>query len=403
MSGTGSLCFDGVTLDYRIFHDRTVTLFETMLNIFNRRTSSERLRALDSAAFAISPGEAVALIGANGAGKSSTLKLMAGIYEPTSGRVSVEGRIASLLDLGVGFHPELTGLENLYLNGALMGLDRAAMKRLVPSIVEFAELERFMDTPVKYYSAGMFMRLGFSLATAAEPDILLIDEVLAVGDAAFQQKCYDRIYGFRGTGRTIVFVSHDSEAVSRLCDRAIWLDAGRVRMDGPVQDVLSTYLSDASSRHAPAAVSPREWGTREVWFESVRLTTSSGAMSGTFRQGEELVVSADLATRMKGGVDGLVFGFSIHRPDGERIIGVNNLELNKPLISFRDRTRVHLGITLDILEPGSYLLGLALTDPRRSRDYHWQDYFYPLQLLGERREPPLRLVEAEWDDQGSSG
>lgn len=142
------------------------------------------------------------------------------------------GRIASLLDLGVGFHPELTGAENIYLNGALLGLDRTRMAELLPRIAEFAMLERFMDTPVKYFSSGMFMRLGFALATSVDPDILLIDEVLAVGDSAFQSKCYDRIFGFREAGKTIVFVSHDQDAVRRLCDRAIWLDCGRTRMDG---------------------------------------------------------------------------------------------------------------------------------------------------------------------------
>ena len=284
----GEVSFSDVTLDYRLYHDRTVTIFETLLNLFGRRTSREWFRALDSVSFSIAPGESVALIGANGAGKSTTLKLLAGIYLPTSGRVSAGGRIASLLDLGVGFHPELTGAENVYLNGALLGLSRSQMKDLLPEIAHFSELERFMDTPVKYYSAGMFMRLGFGLATSVEPDLLLIDEVLAVGDSSFQEKCYDRIFGFRGSGKTIVFVSHDSVAVSRLCDRAIWLDAGRIVMDGPVQDVLSEYLSTATRIKTTASVAPREWGTREGYFDSVRLTDSTGTVSHSFRAGESL-------------------------------------------------------------------------------------------------------------------
>jgi ABC-type polysaccharide/polyol phosphate transport system ATPase subunit len=392
----GTVSFTDVGLDYRIFHDRTVTLFDTLLNIFGRRTRIERLRALENASFRISPGESVALVGPNGAGKSSMLKLLAGIYEPSSGIVEVSGRVASLLDLGVGFHPELTGEENLYLNGALLGFDRAAMRKLLPGIAEFAELERFLDTPVKYYSSGMFMRLGFSLATACDPDVLLIDEVLAVGDASFQKKCYDRIYGFKGTGKTIVFVSHDSEAVLRLCERAIRLDRGHVLMDGPAADVMADYLSDASSRHMPAAVSPREWGTREVWFEKVMLTDEGGLPSSSFRTGMKLAVRATLRTRFPAGVNGVVFGFSVCRPDGEQVIGVNNLELNQPLLAFRDSAEVELLIDLDVLEPGSYLLGLALTDPVGRRDYHWQDWFYPLLLLGDRKEPPMRLREAFW-------
>ena len=194
-----------VTLDYRLYHDQAVTLRETMLNFFNRKTRIEHFRALDDVSFHIEPGESVALIGSNGAGKSTTLKILAGIYRPTLGSLDSGGRIASLLDLGVGFHPDLTGEENLMLNGALLGLNRNEMKKLVPEIADFAQLERFMDTPVKYYSNGMFMRLGFSLATAVDPDILLIDEVLAVGDVGFQDRCYDRICYFQKKGRTISF------------------------------------------------------------------------------------------------------------------------------------------------------------------------------------------------------
>ncbi len=160
--------------------------------------------------------------------------------------------------------------------------------------------------------------------------------------------------------------------------------------------VLSEYLSDASAKHVPAAVSPREWGTREVEFESVILADERGTPSNTFRQGQRMLVRAVLTTRIPGGVDGLVFGFSICRPDGEQVIGVNNLELNQPLISFEGRAEADVAIDLEMLEPGSYLLGLALTDPARNRDYHWQDWFYPILLLGGRKEPPLRLEEATW-------
>jgi ABC-type polysaccharide/polyol phosphate transport system ATPase subunit len=393
----GEVVFRDVTLDYRLYHDRTVTIFETLLNLFGRRTSREWFRALDSVSFSIAPGESVALIGANGAGKSTTLKLLAGIYRPTSGTIETGGRIASLLDLGVGFHPELTGAENVYLNGALLGFTRKQMRDMLPGIAAFSELERFMDTPVKYYSAGMFMRLGFGLATSVEPDLLLIDEVLAVGDSSFQEKCYDRIYGYRGSGKTIVFVSHDSEAVSRLCDRAVWLEAGRVVMDGPAQDVLAAYLSSAARVQTAASAAPREWGTREVWLDSVRLTGAGGASTHSFRAGEPIVVEAGIATRLPGEVDGVVFGFSLHRTDGSTVIGVNNLELNQPLLRFRGRTEARLTIELDVLEPGNYLLGLALTDPQRGLDYHWQDFFYPVALLGERHEPPLRLKRAAWE------
>lgn len=387
---------EGVTLDYRLYHDRAVTLRETMLNLFNRKTSMEHFRALDGISLQIDPGESVALIGANGAGKSTTLKILAGIYRPTSGTAGSGGRIASLLDLGVGFHPDLTGEENLMLNGALLGLGRSEMKELVPEIADFAQLTRFMDTPVKYYSNGMFMRLGFSLATAVDPDVLLIDEVLAVGDARFQERCYNRIWDFRERGKTIIFVSHDMEAVSKLCRRVIWLREGRIVRDGEPGEVLSGYLESCQKRHAHATASPREWGTREIWFDSVTLRNGEGTPCRTFRRGEKLVVDTVIRSRLPHMVNNVIFGFSIHRSDGESVIGTNNLELNQPLLSVEDSLRASVEIDLEIDEPGAYLLGIALTDPRASKDYHWQEYFYPVTLLEERKEPPLRLTGAVW-------
>ncbi len=386
-----------VTLDYRLYHDRAVTLRETMLNFFNRKTRIEHFRALDDVSFNIEPGESVAVIGSNGAGKSTTLKILAGIYKPTSGTSDSVGRIASLLDLGVGFHPDLTGEENLMLNGALLGLNRNEMRKLVPLISEFSQLERFMDTPVKYYSNGMFMRLGFSLATAVDPDILLIDEVLAVGDVGFQNRCYERISEFQGKGRTIIFVSHDLEAVSRLCERAIWLHEGRIKMDGAARDVLSEYLETAGKQnHISVSATPKEWGSREVWFDSVILRKADGAPSCIFRRGEKIVVDAVIKSRLPSIVDNIVFGFSIHRMDGETVIGSNNLEMNQPLLSFSGSIGSRIEIDLSIAEPGTYLLGVALTDPKANLDYHWQEFFYSLTLLEERKDPPLRLNEAIW-------
>ena len=387
-----------VTLYYRLYHDRAVTLRETMLNLFNRKTRIENFRALDDISINIEPGESVAIIGSNGAGKSTTLKILAGIYRPTSGIADSAGRIASLLDLGVGFHPDLTGEENLMLNGALLGLNRNEMKKLVPEIANFSQLSRFMDTPVKYYSNGMFMRLGFSLATAVDPDILLIDEVLAVGDVGFQERCYERIWDFREKGRTIIFVSHDLEAVSRLCERAIWLHEGRIKMDGAAEDVLSGYLelAHAQKKYISTTATPKEWGTREIWFDSVSLRNVDGTPARTFRRGERIVVDTVIKSRLPSTVDNVVFGFSIHRTDGETVIGSNNLEMNQPLLSFQGSVNSRIEIDLDIAEPGTYLLGLALTDPEASLDYHWQEFFYPITLLDERKNPPLKLSEAIW-------
>jgi len=395
----GGILMKNVTLDYRLYHDRAVTLRETMLNFFNRKTRIENFRALDDVSFNIEPGESVAVIGSNGAGKSTTLKILAGIYRPTSGTSDSGGRIASLLDLGVGFHPDLTGEENLMLNGALLGLCRNEMRKLVPEIADFAQLERFMDTPVKYYSNGMFMRLGFSLATAVDPDILLIDEVLAVGDVGFQDRCYERISDFQEKGRTIIFVSHDLEAVSRLCRRAIWLHEGRIKMDGAAEDVLSGYLETAQKKCISTTATQKEWGTREIWFDSVILRNTDGIPARTFQKGERIVVDTIIKSRLSSIVDNVVFGFSIHRTDGETVIGSNNLEMNQPLLSFSGSIGSRIEIALDIAEPGTYLLGLALTDPEAGMDYHWQEFFYSITLIEERKDPPLRLSEAIWSQE----
>ncbi len=387
----GLIQFSDVCLDYRLYRDRSVSIMETFMSVFGRKTSRDWFRALDHASFQISPGESVALVGSNGAGKSTTLKLLAGIYSPTSGKVETSGRIASLLDLGVGFHPELTGSENVFLNGALLGFDQKKMRDLLPGIAEFAMLERFMDTPVKYYSSGMFMRLGFALATSVDPDILLIDEVLAVGDASFQAKCYDKIFGFREAGKTIVFVSHDPEAVRRLCTRAIWLDSGKARMDGPVDDVLGTYLDATAGRlqNTAASAAPREWGNREVFFSRVTLTDGDGIPTRTFRQGDTLKVNTLIETREGREVKNIILGFAIHRPDGETIIASNNLENGEPLLTISGSGEASISITPEIVEPGNYLLSISLTG--NSTDYHWQDYFYPISLLGAKQTPPLRI------------
>ncbi len=395
MKQKGLIQFSDVSLDYRLYRDRAVSIMETLMNVFGRKTSIDNFRALDHASFQISPGETVALVGSNGAGKSTTLKLLANIYKPTSGKVTTNGRIASLLDLGVGFHPELTGAENVFLNGALLGFSQKEMKKLIPGIAKFSMLERFMDTPVKYYSSGMFMRLGFALATSVDPDILLIDEVLAVGDSAFQEKCYEKIYGFRKRGKTIVFVSHDPEAVRRLCTRAIWLDQGKVRMDGPVEDVLGSYLEANAGKLQSTAetVAPREWGNREVFFTSVTLTDGNGKPTRVFRSGDSLKVHTTIETREGKTFKNIILGFSLHRPDGTLIIGSNNLESGDPLLTINAKAEATINLTPEILEPGNYLLSISLTG--NNTDYHWQDYLYPVSFFGEVKTPPLKIKSFE--------
>jgi lipopolysaccharide transport system ATP-binding protein len=215
-----------------------------------RRQSREEFWALHGVSFDVSEGTAVGVIGRNGAGKSTLLKILSRITEPTTGRARIHGRIGSLLEVGTGFHPELTGRENVYLNGAVLGMSRAEVRRKFDEIVAFSEVERFLDTPVKRYSSGMYVRLGFAVAAHLEPEILVVDEVLAVGDAAFQKKCLGKMSDASRGGRTVLFVSHNMAAVAQLCGSAIWLDEGRIRMSGPSDTVVKAYLTSSAHQQA---------------------------------------------------------------------------------------------------------------------------------------------------------
>jgi homopolymeric O-antigen transport system ATP-binding protein len=236
------------------------------------------LWALKDVSFSVGHGEVIGIVGRNGAGKSTLLKILSRVTEPTSGRARLNGRVGSLLEVGTGFHPELTGRENVYLNAAILGMRRAEIAKKFDQIVEFAEIERFIDTPVKRYSSGMQMRLAFSVAAHLEPEILLVDEVLAVGDAAFQRKCLGKMNDVSSAGRTILFVSHNMTAVQALCQRALWLEDGRVREYGDTHGVVVNYLRDASD-----AVRQRVWnspetapGNDQVRLQSVRIVPPSG-------------------------------------------------------------------------------------------------------------------------------
>ncbi|MCA9027988.1 MAG: ABC transporter ATP-binding protein, partial [Planctomycetaceae bacterium] len=234
--------------------------------------SHQDLWALRDVSFKVQQGEVVGLIGRNGAGKSTLLKVLSHITRPTKGRVGIAGRVGSLLEVGTGFHPELTGRENIYLNGSVLGMTRSEVRRKFDEIIAFAEVDDFLDTPVKRYSSGMYVRLAFAVAAHLEPEILVVDEVLAVGDARFQQKCLGKMGDVSKSGRTVLFVSHNMTAISGLCSRAIWLDAGQVKTDGPVKDTVAKYLTAALesslSRHWTIDTAP---GTNKIRLDAIRV------------------------------------------------------------------------------------------------------------------------------------
>jgi lipopolysaccharide transport system ATP-binding protein len=231
---------------YPTLRDALAGAFRAPLARRRGRRAGETIWALKDVSFEIAPGEVVGIIGRNGAGKSTLLKILSRIAEPTTGRAELFGRTASLLEVGTGFHPELTGRENMFLNAAILGMPRTEIKSKFDEIVAFAEIEKFLDTPVKHYSSGMYLRLAFAVAAHLESDILIVDEVLAVGDKAFQQKCLGKIQGVTQQGRTVLFVSHSMEAVKSLCERALLLDEGRVACEGNVNQVVDYYLKARS-------------------------------------------------------------------------------------------------------------------------------------------------------------
>lgn len=228
---------DDVEKEFRLNHDKSMK--ELVVSLFRGKHRVDEFRALDGVSLEVKDGEAVALLGFNGSGKSTLLKLISGVMQPDAGSIKVNGRIAGLIEVGAGFHPDLTGRENVFLNGAILGMTEAQISERFDKIVEFSEIERFIDTEVKYYSSGMFLRLAFSVAVYTDPEIFLIDEILAVGDEPFQKKCIARIKQLRNEGKSLVIVSHDLDMIEKLCDRAVLLKQGKVVMDGDVSEAVA--------------------------------------------------------------------------------------------------------------------------------------------------------------------
>ena len=307
------------------------TMQETVIGWLRRSTSRQEFWALRDVSFHLEAGRTLGIVGRNGSGKSTILKLLCRVLEPTSGTASARGRVSALLELGAGFHPDLTGRENVFLNGAFLGLPREQMRQRFDDIVGFAELERFIDEPVKHYSSGMYMRLGFAVAVHVDPEILVIDEVLAVGDMPFRQKCFAKLSEFKQAGMTIVFVSHDLTSVGRFCDEVLWIDAGRVRMHGPSDSVINAYLSEArqrgdlqvalSSRSLPNVQDTRQerWGSGDVVIDAATVTDAAGTPVIDVAPGSDVYVQ--IAYTAHESIPAASIGIGVHRADGVYVAG----------------------------------------------------------------------------------
>lgn len=382
--------FDSVSKRFVLHRERARSFQEMVLNLLRGKENGrqEEFWALRDVSFEVAPGETVGIIGPNGAGKSTVLKLISRILEPTSGQIGVHGRVGALLELGAGFHPDLTGRENIYLNGAILGLSRAQIRKKLDEIIGFAELERFIDVPVKHYSSGMYVRLGFSVAVHTDPEILLVDEVLAVGDAAFQRKCLDRIDRLRREGATILFVSHSAEMVRAICSRVLWLDDGRLVADGPAEAVVARYLAHSWAAEEGSLTSgdgnDRRWGSGEVRIVGVRLLDGSGQERQLFRVGEPLTV--EIHYRAERRVERPVFGLAIHRGDGTHITGPNTQFAGYEIPWIEGEGVVQYTVSSLPLLEGTYYVSVAAHNWEDTEMYDYHDRLYPFRVLPSERE-----------------
>jgi lipopolysaccharide transport system ATP-binding protein len=322
--------------------------------------------ALRDVSFDVRPGEVIGIVGGNGAGKSTLLKILSRITEPTSGTAEIHGRVGSLLEVGTGFHPELTGRENLYLNGAILGMRRAEIARKFDEIVAFAGVDAFIDTPVKHYSSGMYVRLAFAVAAHMEPEILVVDEVLAVGDVHFQKKCIGKMDDVSRQGRTILFVSHNLDAVQRLCTRGLLIERGHLVADGPIENVVAQYRSSASAGDGLGqfnTAARRGMGWAQI--TDIRLVTDAGMHAGARACDEDLVFEIDLASRPGDGarLRGLVVELVFSSEEGHPLLSVMNVDDGGAELPDSDACTLQLRIGAPTFVPGRYRVRAFLGVP----------------------------------------
>ncbi len=399
--------FDKVSRQF-VRRQNASTIQERFMGLIRGLPPAEAFWAVRDVSFAVEEGQSIGLVGHNGAGKSTILKLMTRVLEPTSGRVTTQGRIAALLELGSGFHPELSGRENVFLYGSLMGFGRKEMQRKLPEIIEFSEIGPFLDTEVKHYSSGMYTRLAFAVATAVDPDILITDEVLAVGDETFQRKCIDRIYGFRRAGKTIVFVSHALDVV-----RSLWLDHGEMKAYGEAGKVVDAYLADVNEReraefeerlHSEDDDQIRESrmrrGSREVEITRVQLLDAQGRERITFRTHEPLTIRIHYLAHQR--IERPVFGVGINHESGPWLTGPNTGfdKYHIPFIEGAGIIDYHIP-RLPFLG-GRYLVSASATDSTQLYEFDVHDRMYPLVIHSDGLSQRYGMVfcEGNWSWHG---
>lgn len=378
---------------FRLKHERERSFKSTLLGVVKRKKSDEDFWALRNISFEVGCGETLGIIGANGAGKSTLLGLAAQTLRPTEGSVQVQGRVSSLLELGAGFHPELNGRENVFLNGSILGLSKRQIEERYERIVQFAELAPFMDVPVKHYSSGMYVRLGFAVAVEVDPDVLLIDEVLAVGDETFRKKCLQKITDFKEAGKTMLIVSHDLDVVKQISDRILLLDQGKLIELGTPQTVIDDYLR-LGIRKFREPLMKKDWGTFEAEIQKVVFLDSQGRTQERFQNGEALVTEIYYRTTKR--IENPVFGFSITDYDGKICFGTNTQigKVSVPWIEGEGKIVACIN-PLPIIR-GKYFFSFSIHNEDHTVNYHRQENAYVIWIESQRPEIGFVAMPTAW-------
>lgn len=386
---------DHVSKRFLLPHERKQSVKSIFTSIFREKnTDIDVQKALQDISFEVKKGEFFGIVGRNGSGKSTLLKILAGIYQPTGGSIERTGKLIPFIELGVGFNPELTGRENVYLNGSMLGFSQKQIDGMYKDIVEFAELERFMDQKLKNYSSGMQVRLAFSMATRAKADILLVDEVLAVGDADFQRKCYDYFRKLKKTDTTIVFVTHDMNAVKTFCDRAILIEKGLITSQGSANEVAEEYLQlfNGDTKKTVKTVEYKKdgkgrWGTGDVKMDDVSIETNN----------KEITVTIDLKSHDKD-IEEFVVGYNFKTGDGDILMGGNNLNAasgSQKLSMNKHSTKKLTFTTPNFLGTGEYILEATVRDASNLIFDRWEDIASVKITKAESYYPTIAYADLE--------
>ncbi len=393
MTEQKAIVVEKVSKKFRLRASGSRSLKSILINCLRaQERKKQEFWALKDINFTVDKGETLGIIGANGAGKSTLLALLTGTKVPTDGTIHTSGTLSSLLELGAGFHPELTGRENIFLCGAVMGLSRSKMENRFKAIVEFAGIEEFIDQPVKHYSSGMYVRLGFAIAVEVDPDILLIDEVLAVGDANFQRKCIAKMREFRDKKKTMLIISHDLKTIQSVSDRILLLDEGKIIGIGDPESIVETYESLSRKRDSQGIA--REWGTGEAKITNAEFFDNNGKITDKFEWGKTLEAKISYLASRK--IENPVFGFAISDKDGRLIYGNNTQIENFNITNIEGQGSVLLRINGLAMATGTYLFSFSVHSYDHKVNYHRLDNKFPIAVESSKQFEGICHMPCTW-------